>query len=181
MHMAILCHWGTGYWLATPELHCKLSLDLNSRNFSWKHPDNSSCDLFESSGYFLVWRGNAECCSDPCKKQLEVSEQGMQAMTAPTNAPHQSAPILRSLQSLWEHAFFPLLWQELGHSSYCTASCSPGHVQEREAFQCHSLITHVIYWLPLLFIDCVSEPHLPAVEWWGTEGTQGLKALASFP
>lgn len=101
--MAILCHRGTGYWLATPELHPKLSLDLNSGNFSWRHPDSSSCDLFESSGHLSCLKGKCWVLL----RSLEKAAGGIRARDASHDSPHKSAPVLPALQSLWEHALFP--------------------------------------------------------------------------
>lgn len=60
------------------------------------------------------------------------------------------------------------------------ASHSLDQVWERQALQYLDLITQLIYWLPHLSIDCMSEPNLTVAEWQGTEGTQGLKALTLF-
>lgn len=85
MHMAILCHRGVGYWMATPELHPKLSLDLNSRNFSWKHPDKSSCEPCESSGHLSCLNGKYWVLL----RSLQKAAGGIWARDASHERPHQ--------------------------------------------------------------------------------------------
>lgn len=115
----------------------------------------------------LVLMEDTECCSCPCKTDRDIwardASTWWERLAHGQSISHQvpSCSLFTAANAFLASHLCPHTdFRSSGvyHRAQClsqsTASHSLGQVQERQTFQCFSLITHIIYWLPHLSIDC---------------------------
>lgn len=140
--------------------------ELTMSFFSWVLSTETFHKLFSSWCLCLVME-NTRCCSWPCKpardtRARDVSMWWERLVRGPSishQVPSSSLftaanPLLVSHLCPHTHFRSSGVYHRAQCLSQSTASHSLGQVQERQTFQCLSLITRIIYWLPHLSIDC---------------------------